>query len=333
MPPAMTPPYPGSRALVKIGTTWITGTIGKHINNAHWTQPLRDYCKRKYTWSDSIFDSIDWKLISTARKKCTLTQLMQTSKIMHDWLPVMHMHGHVTGVQQCPACAHPDETLDHLFHCTHPALMRSRDQTLTSVRSKGRALGITAIVVQAICGLIFEYYYGTPYVMKRRNNAVEAAIEEQRNIGIQFIPRGYLGKQWRQTLLAMNCENADRKLATFLYSVWVDSTDAIWRARNDIVHHGNNLNRQADESRIDRRLRWFKFNHQDVLARTDFHLTHYNPDELHVMPLAIKRERLRQLDIAQKAYALECKLKDAGLQKITRYFKTKQSMTETSTGH
>lgn len=91
MPPVMMPPYPGSRALLKIGTTWITGKLGTHINNAHWTQTLRDYCKRKYTWSDTVFDSIDWKLIDTARKKYTLTQLMQTSKIMHDSLPVMHM--------------------------------------------------------------------------------------------------------------------------------------------------------------------------------------------------------------------------------------------------
>lgn len=132
LPSALVPPYVGSRALFKIGTTWITSTIDTHIHSVRWTHHLKDYCLNKHNWTEEIFNSIDWGLVRTTRKKCSKMLMMQTSKIMHDWLPVMNMFGHITGLKQCPACAHPDETLAHLvFHCSHPALVRKRTETLT----------------------------------------------------------------------------------------------------------------------------------------------------------------------------------------------------------
>lgn len=55
--------------------------------------------------------------------------------------------------------------------------------------------------------------------------------------------------------------------------------------------------------------------------RTDFHLVNYDVWELHTLTLANKRERLGQLDIAKKAFALESKLLVDGQQTITRFFR------------
>ena len=64
-----------------------------------------------------------------------------TSKIMHDWLPVMHMQAHITGVRQC-LCTY-DKTLDHLFHsCAHPTMKCKREELLAHLRKKGLKLGI-----------------------------------------------------------------------------------------------------------------------------------------------------------------------------------------------
>lgn len=319
LPQAQMPPYEGSRALLKIGDTWITTPIAAHIRGARWTHQLREYCLQKYNWTAEIFDSIDWKLVMTARKKCSKTQMMQTSKIMHDWLPVMHMLGHITGLKQCPACAHQDETLAHMFHCPHPALVRKRMDTLTLARKKGHKLGLPSLAVTSICGLLNECFTGQEYVPIARNQHMDTAILAQRQIGLNFLPRGFLAVHWQQAIETLRCENGDRKLAHFLFFLWTEVTLKIWDARNDIVHHGNNLTRQADESRVDRTLRWYKFNHQDVLARTDFRLTNYNPDELHIMTLATKKERVRQLEIAKTAHTLECRARAKGLHTITRF--------------
>ena len=255
LPMVMTLPYTGSRALLRVHDTWVTSHMERMINTAHWENTLIGYCKTKYHWTDEVFDTIDWSMLGAARKKCTKTQLMQTSKIIHDWLPVMHMHGHLTGNRQCPACAHPDETLNHLLQCPHPSLLRIKTDTLNAALKKGQKLGIHKYVLTALCHLLTEYFTGEAY--EPTHDSIREAVTEQRAIGIQYLPRGILSVQWRHALDSLNCDNSDRKIASFIYIMWTEIVDKVWKARNDIVHRGNNLNRQADESRIDRELRWY----------------------------------------------------------------------------
>ena len=245
----MTIPYTGSRALLRVRDTWVTSLMDHVICVAHWENTLIDYCKTIYQWRDAVFATIDWLMIGAALKKCTKTQLMQTSKIIHDWLPVMQMQGHMTGNRQCPACAHPDKTLSHLLHSPHPSLVRIRKDTLDTALKKGQKLGIHRSVLMALCHLLRECFTGEIY--EPTQDIIGEAVTALRAIGLQYLPRGLLALQWRHALDSLNCVNSDRKLALFVYVMWTEIVDKIWRARNDIVHRSNNLNRQADESRID----------------------------------------------------------------------------------
>ena len=323
------PPYPSSKAMLRIRETWITSHSDRHILTAHGTPAIRDYCMAKYKWTDSIFDSVDWKTIGTARKKCSKTELMQTSKIMHDWLPVMHMYGHVTGLQQCPACTHQDETLDHLFHCQHPALTRTRETALTTLVQKGKTLRIPHIFTDTIRGMLWAYFNEQDYNPPQRNQLLIEAVNAQKLIGLHLVPRGYLAKHWLRALQSL-CEHAERKLASLIYFIWIEITDSLWKARNDIVHHGNNLNRQADESRIDRSLIWYHTNKQEVLARVDYGLVAYDIEALHTLTLASKRERLRQLDTAKSAFDIEKSIRATGQHTITKFLLPKQPRHDSS---
>jgi hypothetical protein len=329
--PTLQPPYTGSKAMLKIKDKWITSRHEVHIRQAHGTPGLRQYCISKYNWDDVTFDMVDWTSIGKARKKCSPTQLMQTSKIMHDWLPVMHMYGHITGLQQCPACTHTDETLDHLFHCRNPALVRSRTSALTALIKKGKTLRLPFTFTDTIRGMLLAYFDEQDYEPTRSNRYLRDAIEAQTQIGIHLLPRGYFAKQWLSVLESFRCEHADRKLASFIYFIWTEVTDTIWRTRNDIVHHGTNLNRLQDESRIDRSLIWFQRNKREALARTDYGLTTYDIDALHILTLASKRERLRQLQVAKAAFDIEKTMAGKGQHTITRYFTTKTTSSTQAT--
>lgn len=320
LPPTLQPPYAGSRAMIRIGQTWITSKLPDHIHNARNARILRNYCLNKYKWSESTFDLVDWRNIGRARKKCSKTELVQTSKIMHDWLPVMHMIGHITGLTQCPTCTTADETLDHLFHCTHPAIVRARKDALARTMKKGKDLHIPHIFMETLCGLLGAYFDGGTYTTQRRCKRLNEAIQTQVTIGLKFLPRGLLSIHWLRALEALHCEHADRKLASITYFLWIEVTNSIWKARNEVVHHSNNLTRQVDESRLDRLLLWYKHNRQEALSRLDYRLVSYDVDTLHTLTLASKRERVRQLDIAKTSYELEQKLRDQGQQMITRYF-------------
>jgi hypothetical protein len=65
----------------------------------------------------------------------------------------MHMQAHSSGLAQCPLCPFPDETMDHLFHCSHPELKCKRELILEELRKKGLKLDIPQVIVETICGL------------------------------------------------------------------------------------------------------------------------------------------------------------------------------------
>ena len=73
LPPTLTPPYPGSRAMLRIGTTWVTSHTQAHILKARWTAPIISYCMEKYALTRTTIDSIAWRSIQSARNKYNAT--------------------------------------------------------------------------------------------------------------------------------------------------------------------------------------------------------------------------------------------------------------------
>ena len=107
---------------------------------------------------DSQFGTIDWQIIKNVRKRCTRTQQTKTSKIMHNWLPVMHMLSHMTGNSQCPGCLCTDETLDHIFHCPHIAMETARDSVLTDLHRKGIKRRVPRAFFDMITTMLKDYF-------------------------------------------------------------------------------------------------------------------------------------------------------------------------------
>ena len=77
--------------MLRIGQEWITSKYKQAIHAARHTPPMREYCCRRFEWDDSTFDTIHWEIIRTVRRKLTRTKRMQTMKVMHGWLSIMHM--------------------------------------------------------------------------------------------------------------------------------------------------------------------------------------------------------------------------------------------------
>ena len=55
------PPYPGSKALLRIGDLWITSHVSRHVIKAYHSTAILDYCKEKYKSSQATCDSIFWE--------------------------------------------------------------------------------------------------------------------------------------------------------------------------------------------------------------------------------------------------------------------------------
>ena len=218
------------------------------------------YCMEKYGWSQDVADSVSWRSVLSARNKCTATQLMQTTKIMHGWLPVMHMQAHISGTAQCPSCPYPDETLDHLFHCPHPLLQCKRELILEQLRKKGLKLRVPYPIVSTWCSILASYFDDTP-LPEFEPHEIRNAVLSQQVIGLQFFPRGFLSTEWIHAMEALGCVDPHRKLASLTFFLWIEVTDALWRVWNGIVHKSQNLNDMAQEVVVDSRLQWYLGNY------------------------------------------------------------------------
>ncbi len=60
------PPYPGSRAMLRIGSIWITSNVNHHVLRARWSPHVIRYCMEKYGWDHQIMDDVAWKQIGAA---------------------------------------------------------------------------------------------------------------------------------------------------------------------------------------------------------------------------------------------------------------------------
>ena len=152
MPPSLEPHYVGSLCCFKIGSRWITSNVHGKILLAQQTRSTWEYCKNKYGWDQLTMGSIHWEAMQKARKGITKTKFMLTSKLMHGWLPIMHMHG--------PGCEGDDETLAHLFVCPHPRLTDSKVKAFRQFRLKCSKLNLPMTFFWGLSSYVEHVYLG-----------------------------------------------------------------------------------------------------------------------------------------------------------------------------
>ena len=195
--PLLQMPYRGSRAMFKIGGRWVTSHLKHEIYKAWRTKAMRTYCRKRYKWDDETFDLVNWDSVRTVRSQLTETKKMQTSKIMHGWLPIMHMRQFITGISQCPGCDCTDETMKHLFQCSHERMRATRREAFVKMERLLRKGKVPKEVVFAIIHLMkTESDEGTDFYLRKFSPAIATALEDQERIGVHLMLRGFLAKSW-----------------------------------------------------------------------------------------------------------------------------------------
>lgn len=241
---------------------------------------------------------ISWKSIGSARPKCSPTQLIKTSKIMHNWLPVMQ-------VKQCPNCTHPDETLDHLFHCSHPTLTGKREELLEQLCKKDLKMRIPCLVFDAVIQLLESYFTGVPITLENAPETIRQAVVSQLSIGLQFLPCGFALSKWLAAMEEYGCKHPECRAAHLIHTIRLDLTDQLWWTWNNLVHRTANLTDAATEDALAEQLLWFSRNYHDNLAPSDFHIARFTEQDITSMGLHTRKEKLCHLKIAQAAFTIE----------------------------
>ena len=318
-------PYQGSKAMLRIGKTWITSRLKSEIYKAHRSGPMREYCKEKYKWTDEVFDSVYWESVRSTRKKMTWSQQRQTGKLMHDWLPTMHMLSHITRNKQCPGCNCADETLTHVFRCPNKLMKKMRREKIDQMRKKGIKEGVPRNIINAYCDVLHVAMtpHATPLNIAEYSTPVQDAIAQQQAIGLNMMIRGFLANGWMAALVDSGTPYPERRMKTLQLLTWDDLAFPMWLQRNDILHEdtSNKYNRKED-SLLSAKITWYQQNRRDILSHHDQWLAEQDLSTLHRMQRTTKRAWTTILDKARDAYDNERNQRANSQNVITRYFQT-----------
>lgn len=314
--PTLQPPYPGSKALLRINGTWITSQEKKSIQEACHRGKLWEYCKNKYDWSEETMSTILWTVLKKARKGRTLASMIRTSKVLHGWLPVMHQQGRITGCTQCPGCEETDETFDHMIQCTNDRMQAARSQAIIDVREVG-------IKQRLPLGFMNNVQQYLRLILNDSEEDLDAdlrdAVASQQKIGPLMFIRGYLSSDWLRLLRSYDNVNPEQKLARLVRIIWDQLVETLWKTRNDILHRNANYVSENTHAQLGDRLIWYT-EHKDELSRRDQFLARHTLSQIEAMTTSQRREWVRHLDVARAAWAKEKAILLKGQTLITQYF-------------
>lgn len=262
-----------------------------------------------------------WKPLERARAGRTYHTRVKTSKMLHGWLPVMHMHGRVTGCLRCPGCNALDETFDHMLQCPNESMEETRISALNTVWRVGLEQGLPNGFMKCVVQYI---EYAITGDNTRLDDDLAGTIRSQQRIGPLMFVRGFLSSEWLRLLRPMTNKPADRLLVRVIRIIWDRFINPLWTTRNNILHRHDNYVSETLHAELGDRLQWYTQNKTE-LSRQDQHLADFTSAQIETMSTRQRREWVRHLDIARDAWAKERAILATGQTLITRFFKPRDN--------
>jgi hypothetical protein len=104
-----------------------------------------------------------------------------------------------------------------------------------------------------------------------------------------------------------------------LSTLWLDFTDQLWRARNDVAHKKESFARQAEDAQWKTQLEWF-LTHPEHIAPKDQWLLNFTTEAIEQMTSLVRKQLVTNLETVRKAYVNELTLRSKGQRVITQFF-------------
>jgi hypothetical protein len=226
-----------------------------------------------------------------------------------------------------------------MYRCTYPDMQAAFVDAITRIKSHLVRDGIPSDVyngyVAVMCVAAHQPHPDIQYDESPKE--VAAVMELQEQLGQTAILKGFhhiqwahlLQKRWKPLPKPKKGSNTPRQKDALEQSIalitssW-DVFEALWEARNDVLHGGDNALQEAENNAIDSRLLQFKRESHLLLRQCNRHFI--NKPELVILnwPKKKKKERLLNLERLHRVYVTELKREAEHLRPITDFFKPKR---------
>ena len=295
-------PYPGSKAVLKIGNKWITARTKKHLYNASQGPKLRAYIQRRHDLTDAQYNSVNWHTIGAVRRRSDLSKQRFTCKLMHGLLPVNHVRQHVTSISQCPGCPCGDETIAHLFKCPNSRMVSKRDEIIAALRKKGLRK-LSRKILCTVAEIMEQYSEGEEIKPTTKHPDVLRAVHAQGELGSwEDFFRGYLVKEWKAAFHATHNSDADMQFDQFQQMMWFDIAWPQWMERNQVAKGSGSNADQLENEMLTRQLVWYHKHKDELLPIHQRDMARLQLHQVVRLRPATRRSWLNHLKVATKAW-------------------------------
>ena len=301
---------PSSRISIALNglrlTSKIDTAIRYHVNGYH----MRQYLQQKHSWSDSVWDSIDFYLFGRHFNQLTPAQQTGHMKVVHDQQHLGKRRLQQSTIkdpvlQLCPCCKVHPETQFHHLQCT----ANTERQAIFSVFKRSICTSdihpvryiLSAGILHWLSTPDEPFRPSTSEFPSHHHDILLLAIEEQNHIGWHKAVLGYLGKTWQRaaSLHMYNSEkghdtthgnNVILQILKALYAV----TRSLWLSRNSSLHDAKDDVSRQIQSADSAEIRHYHAK-PHLLPTGDQHYCESSLTRLLSSSPAVKRRWLRQI--------------------------------------
>ena len=216
------------------------------------TSRIREYWIAKDKFAQDDIQKVDWQPLHKAFKSIGNSQRNQVSKWLTGFCGVgktLVKYNHQSH-SRCPRCNEVDEDVQHVLQCNHDTAKALWDSELTKLKTWMEDNNRNHDMITAIISSLQSWRSESPYPSTYyENSTLRRAIRHQDKIGWQSFIEGFHAKGWRSVLEQhLNSINSQKSpvlwMSRLQQKLW-GIMRAMWKDRNDILHHdGSTVHQQ-----------------------------------------------------------------------------------------
>ena len=253
---------------------------------------------KRYLKVDQGWESVDWGAIKSAGSRVGESTRIWVAKHVsgNSGTSATLVRWKYRASAQCPRCAAPKETADHVNECKGRGTRAIWEAYEERIQEVTRTHGVDPEIRAAILRNLRKWRAGARPVVTHSDQYITTALTAQKRLGWGAFVKGFIAEEWREaqrrTVASMVKKRATAWVSRMVEGGWQYMQD-MWRHRNEALHEPDGEATRQMEAALDRAIREEKDRGPGGLAEGVVQMWGESWDSLQARPVDYRKRWLR----------------------------------------
>jgi len=294
----------------KVWSCWLSSQ--KVIHDPHHTIPhhlgirsAKEYLIQKQLFSPLSLELVNWSARQSATASLPDQLAMWAAKFLSGHCAVgrtMLRHKQWDH-SNCPCCALPDKTSQHVLLCTNPGVRQAYSSGIASLRQWLEHMQTDPHIIECFCATLlaaphwdFTFFASPGYT---------SAAAEQASISTFCTALGCVANSWiplqDKYFKSIGSRRSTSRWCTQLARKLIELTHSLWVHRNSVLHAQNEQGRTAARSALWTQVKFqFSLGTSNLLAADKVYIMRFSPASLTTLPIPNQERWLAAIQLARE---------------------------------